>query len=285
MNKRKIILLASALLMVAILGIGGTLAYFTAEDGADNVFTMGYVDIELEEDFEQESELTPGMDVGKEVWINNTGSTKAYARVHIAIRSDMDDGDPSFEAVNNFLHFNFDWSSVEAGKWTWFNTLTPANVPNAKYPGYPGTGNDEWNFYTTEIDGLKYNVYVVTYSTAIDAKTKTDPAITKVYLDPSVNAIPEYQKDAEGNYVKDANGDLICIGVNYVDTHGNKIWFDIDEFTNNGKAEVHVKVWAEATQVEPFTSKDANGNVVYMPFEALNEVFGVPGSYNPFAAN
>ena len=280
MNKRKIILLASALLMVAILGVGGTLAYFTAEDGADNVFTMGYVDIELEEDFEQNSELTPGMDVGKEVWINNTGSTEAYARVHIAIRSDMDDGDPSFEAVNNFLHFNFDWSSVEADKWTWFNTLTPAKVPYADYPGYPGTGNSEWNFYTTEIDGLSYNVYVVTYSTAIKAGAQTEPAITKVYLDPSVNAIPEYQKDENGEYVK-VDGDLVCTGVWYVDSHGNKIWFDIGEFTNkadgsaNGKAEVHVKVWAEATQVDPFTD----------PFTALNTVFGVPGSYNPFAAN
>lgn len=273
MNKRKIILLASALLMVAILGIGGTLAYFTAEDGADNVFTMGYVDIELEEDFEQNSELTPGMDVGKEVWIKNTGSTEAYARVHIAIRSDMDDGDPSFAAVNNFLHFNFDWSSVEAGKWTWFNTLTPEKVPYANYPGYPGTGNSEWNFYTTTIDGLSYNVYVVTYSTAIAAKAETEKAIKNVYLDPSVNAIPEYQKDDEGNYVKDENGDLICTGVNYVDTHGNSIYFPISAYTNNGKAEVHVKVWAEATQVDPFTD----------PFTALNTVFGVPGSYNPFA--
>ena len=53
MTKRKILLLAMALCMVAILAVGGTLAYFTAEDSADNVFTMGYVDIELEETFEQ----------------------------------------------------------------------------------------------------------------------------------------------------------------------------------------------------------------------------------------
>ena len=272
MTKRKILLLAMALCMVAILAVGGTLAYFTAEDGADNVFTMGYVDIELEEEFEQESELTPGLDVGKKVWVNNTGSTEAYARVHIAIRSDMDDGNPEFAAVNNFLHFNFEWDSVKEGKWTWFNTLTPASVPYADYPGYPGTGNKEWNFYTTTIDDVDYNVYVVTYSTAIPAKTETGAAITNVYLDPSVNAVPEYKMDEAGNYVKDENGDLICTGVWYVDSHDNKIWFPIDAFeTDHGKAEVYVKVWAEATQVDPFTD----------PFTALNTVFGEPGTYLP----
>lgn len=273
MNKRKIMLLAMALCMVAILAVGGTLAYFTAEDGADNVFTMGYVDIELEEDFEQESELTPGLDVGKEVWINNTGNTDAYARVHIAIRSDMDDGNPEFAAVNNFLHFNFEWDSVKAGEWTWFNTLTPANVPYAEYPGYPGTGNKEWNFYTTTIDGEEYNVYVVTYSTEIKAGQETSKAITKVYLDPTVNAVPEYLMNGN-EYVKDANGDLICTGVWYVDSHGNEIWFPISDFNReDGKAEVYVKVWAEATQKDPFTD----------PFTALNTVFGVPGTYLPEA--
>ena len=66
MTKRKIMLLAMALCMVAILAVGGTLAYFTAEDSADNVFTMGYVDIELEETFEQKSDLVPGLDINKD---------------------------------------------------------------------------------------------------------------------------------------------------------------------------------------------------------------------------
>ena len=54
MSKRKILLLAMSIIMIAILAIGGTLAYFTAEDSADNVFTMGNVDIELEENFGEE---------------------------------------------------------------------------------------------------------------------------------------------------------------------------------------------------------------------------------------
>ena len=94
MTKRKILLLAMSLCMVAILAVGGTLAYFTAEDSADNVFTMGYVDIELEETFEQFSDLVPGLDINKDVYVKNTGSNPAYVRVHIAIPEIMDDGDP-----------------------------------------------------------------------------------------------------------------------------------------------------------------------------------------------
>ena len=47
MSKRKILALASAVCMVAILAIGGTLAYFTATDTEENTFTVGGVQIDL----------------------------------------------------------------------------------------------------------------------------------------------------------------------------------------------------------------------------------------------
>ena len=49
MNKRKIVLLASALMMVAVLAVGGTLAYFTDTDTQTNTFTMGKVGLKLDE--------------------------------------------------------------------------------------------------------------------------------------------------------------------------------------------------------------------------------------------
>ena len=49
MNKRKLLTLATTLCMVAILAIGGTLAYFTDTDGAKNVMTTGNVDIQQKE--------------------------------------------------------------------------------------------------------------------------------------------------------------------------------------------------------------------------------------------
>ncbi len=55
MNRKKIIGLVSTVTLCTSLAIGGTLAYFTDEDAAVNTFTVGDVDIELEEpSWEQE---------------------------------------------------------------------------------------------------------------------------------------------------------------------------------------------------------------------------------------
>ena len=244
MTKRKILLLAMALCMVAILAVGGTLAYFTAEDEADNVFTIGYVDIELEETFEQFSDLVPGLDINKDVYVKNTGSNPAYVRVHIAIPADMDDGDPSFNASKNFLHFNFTNESVADGQWSWL----------AEYS--TGTGYDtakKWNYYETSIDGEDYAVYVVTYRSELAKGTQTKTqALDKVYLDKTVNAV----KNEDGT-------------VTYTDTKGNTITMTPDE---TGKSTLEIKVWAEATQVETFENA----------YDALNTAFGVPGTYSPW---
>lgn len=50
MNKRKLFTLAMTLCMIAILAVGGTLAYFTAEDELTNVFTAGDVSLKLDEE-------------------------------------------------------------------------------------------------------------------------------------------------------------------------------------------------------------------------------------------
>ena len=47
MTKKKILVLALSLAMVAILAVGGSLAYFTSEDKAENTFTAGGVEIDL----------------------------------------------------------------------------------------------------------------------------------------------------------------------------------------------------------------------------------------------
>ncbi|MGN0745867.1 MAG: SipW-dependent-type signal peptide-containing protein [Aristaeellaceae bacterium] len=63
MSKRKIVLLATALCMIAILAVGGTLAYFTDTAEVTNVFTTGDVDIDLTEDSwkpEDDHILMPG---------------------------------------------------------------------------------------------------------------------------------------------------------------------------------------------------------------------------------
>ena len=183
--KKKIVTccLVAALLVIGV--IGASLAYFTDKDAKDNVFTTGKVDISLQEDFEQNSKLLPATGsaqngtlengVKKEIQVKNeAGSEDAYVRVHIAIPSILDDGDPTFDAKNNVLHFNYEPTSIGEGKWDWSKT---SGVPY----------EDDWNFYTTTIDGIDYNVYVVTYGTALKAGEETsEKAMHQVYLDSKV---------------------------------------------------------------------------------------------------
>ena len=139
----------------------------------------------LEQKFDHDSKLLPATGsaqagtlqngVTKEIQvINNTGSEDAYVRVHIAIPNILDDGDPSFDAGKNVLHFNYDAASIGEGKWDW-----------SKSTGAPYEG--DWNYYETTIDGIKYNVYVVTYEKALKAEGITaEKAMHQVYLDSKV---------------------------------------------------------------------------------------------------
>lgn len=241
MTKRKILMLALSICMVAILAVGGTLAYFTDDDTADNTFTMGVVDIEIEEVFEQESELFPGKDVNKDVFVVNTGSNNAYVRVHIAIPACLDDGDPTFAAYNNFLHFNFTNESVAAGQWSWIPEYTEG-------VGYLGNGAGNWNYYTDTIGGVEYAIYVVTYRSVLAPGAKTSTAaLDNVYLDTSVDA--EYNEDKTAIIYTDDSGKTAELAIN-----------------EDGKVNFDIKVWAEATQIETFD--DA--------YEALNTAFGDP---------
>lgn len=89
MNKRKILLLVALLSMVAILGVGGTLAYFTAEDTATNTFTVGNVKIDLTEPNWVTSgsgdapEVYPGEALTKDPTVTNTGKNPCFVRVKV----------------------------------------------------------------------------------------------------------------------------------------------------------------------------------------------------------
>ena len=154
MKKKTILSAALALSMAAILAVGGSLAYFTDNDAKDNVFTMGNVDIRLDEVFEQNSKLYPGEEkdaVTKEVDVTNTGSEDAYVRVQIAVPTALDENE-YIQLVKN------------EEKWDWENST-----------------------YQTAIDGLDYNVYVATYKDVLKTNEQTaEPAITAVYMDKKV---------------------------------------------------------------------------------------------------
>ena len=84
MNKRKIVLLATALCMIAILAIGGTLAYFTDTDAKTNTFTVGNVKIQLLESklHRENAGVANGATSDSELWSDvekkGSGNTSDY---------------------------------------------------------------------------------------------------------------------------------------------------------------------------------------------------------------
>ena len=164
MKKKSILMAAIAVMLVAVLVVGGTLAYFTDTKSATNTFTVGNVKINLIEQqrkldaagnkttdlegFQQNQHLYPivgsaqgekdtlGMPtaknyVDKMVTIKNTGTEKAYIRAYFAIPSALDDGYETFNAGMNVLHFNFGnkvengvITSTEGNEWQWCMTAT-----------------------------------------------------------------------------------------------------------------------------------------------------------------
>lgn len=96
MKKKKTIIAAIVLLLVFI--VGGAIAYFTDTDNATNTFTIGNVDIELEEENwdttdndnnnvpDASQDLMPGETVAKDPKINNISTTNpafVYAKVEV----------------------------------------------------------------------------------------------------------------------------------------------------------------------------------------------------------
>lgn len=206
MNKRKIMALALTLSMVAILAIGGTLAYFTDTDTETNTFTAGGVKIDLIEQqvgenglepFEQNQVLMPivgsaqgekdqyGQPVAenyidKIATIKNDGKSDAYVRAYFAIPSALDDGYDTFNAGLNVLHFNFgnnNGVSTFGNEWNWKNAS--------------GT----WKYYETKISGVRYNVYYADYTKVLAAGATTEQFISGVYLDSHVDMVDDKYVD------------------------------------------------------------------------------------------
>lgn len=199
--KKKLTAIFLCVALVAIAIVGASLAYFTDTDDATNTFAVGNVKIKLIEQqrgenglepFKQNKKLYPivgsaqgekdalGMPtaknyVDKMVTIQNTGSEKAYIRAYFAIPSALDDGNETFNAGLNVLHFNFG-NKVDGG-----NVTSTYGVEwNWKH------GDNKWNYFETTLnDGIKYNVYYADYYQAVDAGATTEQLVSGVYLDQS----------------------------------------------------------------------------------------------------
>lgn len=101
MNKKKLLTLAVAVALVGAVGVGSTLAYFTDKDDAQNVITMGHVDIDLDEpgfdndDDEHDNTIggvVPGDVITKDPTITVAeDSEDAYIRAKVVMGSTLTD--------------------------------------------------------------------------------------------------------------------------------------------------------------------------------------------------
>ena len=215
--KKKILALCLVVALAVTAVVGGTLAYFTDTDDATNTFTVGNVNIDLQEKFDpQNAVLRPGSQstnkIEKKVWIENTGTEDAYVWYEWYIPSALDSVDGS-TGTNNVLHVNSNgstWDKYRENSNYWPDGQKEALPLEQTWDHDPenelGLRVGPQGFIRTEeIDGIMYNVYLVLYHGVLAPEAETTVAMNGAYLDSKVdNAI-----DENGNVYYTINGDKI----------------------------------------------------------------------------
>lgn len=123
MKNKKLISMVVAIALVAVIGVGATLAYFTDKEETTNVITMGHVDIDLDEpnyegdDNNEVKDIEPGQEITKDPTITVVeGSQDAYVRATITygnlteaqiadLAIEINDG-WYFNEEDNYYYFN-----------------------------------------------------------------------------------------------------------------------------------------------------------------------------------
>ena len=215
--KKKILALCLVVALAVTAVVGGTLAYFTDTDNETNTFTVGNVDIDLQETFDPDNAvLRPGSQstnkIEKKVWIENTGTEDAYVWYEWYIPSALDSIDGS-TGTNNVLHVNSNgnsWDKYRENSKYWPEGQKEALPLEKTWDHDPEVElglqvGPEGYIRTEEIDGVEYNVYLVLYHGVLAPEAETTVAMNGAYLDSKVdNAI-----DENGNVYYTINGDKI----------------------------------------------------------------------------
>ena len=112
--KRSVKTTATALALVGVLSIGGIIAYLTDGDKADNELVVGSNYIEIVEEFEPPSELVPGMEIKKNVKVENTGLSDCYVRIKAVFNNshmeqyceiDWNDTDWEYSSMDGYWYY------------------------------------------------------------------------------------------------------------------------------------------------------------------------------------
>ena len=139
--KRKLFAMCLVAALAATAVIGGTLAYFTDSDAAENTFTVGNVDIALTEpDWEAEGKaeaetVYPGEPLAKDPTVENVGANPCFVRVSVSNLDQFGEkGDIVYLTGYEEGELGEGWVDGKDGYFYWTKPLVAG-----------GTENDEWN--------------------------------------------------------------------------------------------------------------------------------------------
>lgn len=162
MKKKSLALIVVASLMIASIATALTLAYFTDAKTATNTFTVGNVEIDLEEPNWQQPgvddkvKINPGVPVDKDPFVTNTGANDAYVRVKVILSnaSAFKAAAAKYSITDLDTIFGGHNSGGKAGAWARANIIdnTAANTLTYVY-NYNETlaKDDETNYVFTTV--------------------------------------------------------------------------------------------------------------------------------------
>ena len=194
MKKKTILVAAIAVMLVAALVVGGTLAYFTDTKTADNTFTMGNVAITLDEKNanpnapENTYNVYPGLIVDKDPTVTNVGLNDAWIRAKIVVKANTEQlnqlglieaaNDATGEKLAKIFKLGAGWSYTgnviigEDGTYTFVMKYADKLAPKAATPVFtqvtiPGE---------TVVDSFNFNINVVAEAIQADGFNTWDAA-------------------------------------------------------------------------------------------------------------
>ena len=185
MTKKKILVLALTIAMVAILAVGGSLAYLTDTDSAKNTFTVGNVHIALLESslHRENAGVANGATSASELWSNvnmeGTGNTSPYKAGDTFYTDEQIKADAAtYKCENVKLNPGQSYHKMPYVKNTGKNdayirirVMIPADLDtsilNSSMYTSTALNNKEFTMAyddsgTVDRDGVKYNVYTFT---------------------------------------------------------------------------------------------------------------------------
>lgn len=195
---KKILLVAMSLLCVAVLAVGGTLAYFTDKDYATNVMTLGGVEIMQNEqqrdeegnleDFENNKPMMPAVDAraDNEPIVVDGYFHPDYKNVVdkiVTVTNEAPEGAINKDAyVRTIIAFETATEYVENSKEVRRDAETIFNT----YIGVLGKGLT-YTDIVVEIDGVEYIIAYKVYEDALAPGQTTEPSLKQIFMSPDAN--------------------------------------------------------------------------------------------------